>query len=51
MTNSADPVQKPADLDLQIAKTGQVIFSKKRVKSVGLAPFLKHQGFQAYETS
>ena len=35
MTNSADPdqlaLQKPTDLDLQFAKTGHVVFSKRRV--------------------
>ena len=35
MTNSADPDQL-ADLDLQFAKTGHVVFSKRRVKRLYL---------------
>ena len=36
MTNSADPDQ-PTDLDLQFAKTGRVVFSKRRVNSIDCA--------------
>ena len=44
MANSADPDQLPTDLDLHcLQRQGISGFSRTRVKSLHLAPFLKHK--------